>query len=362
MDESELIRQLHQLNESELFYRDYRQARASQASFPAWLGKLDPETVRRRALIIPEWPETVTPEYLEESFFSPDRRVGIHVSKHNCFTPPVPHSHDFFEMFYVYDGQCVHQVGKQRSMLSAGDLCLIQPHVVHALDVSDESVIVDVLIRRSTFRHYFYSILQGDNLLANFFMSTLYSTRGIDYLIFHTAEDPVLRHALTELCMESFGQQAYYSVLINALVTRIFVQLLRLHTGRCELPDGKLQDTQTAIRIARYLQMNAASATLDGLAADFHYSPEYTSRLVKRVTGQPFIRLLTSVRMENAEQLLRDTTLPITDIAAVVGYESGEHFIRTFHRHKGLTPSAYRRRHASAPAPSDITSFQEVPS
>ena len=71
--------------------------------------------------------------------------------------------------------------------MHTGDLCLIQPQVNHALDVSDESVIIDVLIRRSTFRHYFYSILQGDNLLANFFMSTLYSRQGIDYLIFRHA-------------------------------------------------------------------------------------------------------------------------------------------------------------------------------
>ena len=343
MNEQQLLSQLRTLNESELFYRVYRLAKSSPSSFQDWLNQLDPEKVRSNALLIPEWPETITPEYLEESFFSPDKRVGIHVSKHNCYTPPVPHYHNFFEMFYVLEGSCVHEVGAQRSLLHTGDLCLIQPQVTHALDVSDESVVIDVLIRRSTFRHYFYSILQGDNLLASFFLSTLYSRKGIDYLIFHTENDRTLRQALIELCAEFFQQEAYYSVLINALVTRVFVQLLRRHTGNCELPDDQLRDTQTAIHIARYLQMNPASASLNDLAAEFHYSPEYTSRLVKRVTGQPFIRLLTAVRIENTERLLRDTTLPIADIAAAVGYESCEHFIRTFRKHTGTTPSAFRR-------------------
>ncbi len=42
-----------------------------------------------------------------------------------------------------------------------------------------------------TFRQYFYSILCGGNLLSNFFMRTLLSKPGIDYLLFRTNEDIV---------------------------------------------------------------------------------------------------------------------------------------------------------------------------
>ena len=342
MTEQQLMEQLRTLNESELFYRSYRLARSSPEGFGAYLARLDPEEIRRKELLIPEWPETIRPEYLEETFFTPDRRVGIHVSKHNCYTPAVQHHHDFFEMFYVLEGQCVHQVRDNHSRLRAGDICLIQPKVAHSLDVSDESVIVDVLMRRSTFRQYFYSILQGDNALAGFFLNTLYSKQGLSYLIFHTGEDPEFRHTFLDLCMEFFEKREYYSVLLNAIVTKIFVLLLRNHMEHAEYPDGRLADAQTAIRIARYLQMNTASATLSGLAAEFHYSPEYASRLIRQTTGQTFIRLLTSIRMENAEQLLRDTSLPVADIAAAVGYESSEYFIRAFRKHTGMTPGAYR--------------------
>ena len=62
------------------------------------------------------------------------------------------------------------------------------------------------------------------------------------------------------------------------------------------------------------------------------------------MTGQTFIQLLTTVRMENAEQLLRDTAIPVSDIAAAVGYESSEHFIRTFRKYVGMTPSGYRQK------------------
>ena len=344
MEEERILNRLRTFNESELFYRNYRLAKFSPGGFEAFLKRLDPEQVRKEKLLIPEWPETIESEYLEDVFFSPDRRVGIHVSKHNRYTPPVPHHHNFFELFYVLEGRCAHQVRDHTSAMNQGDLCFIQPRVTHALDVSDESIIIDVLIRKSTFRHYFYSILQGDNLLANFFMSTLYSRQGIDYLIFHTGDDGELHRAFVELCGEFMEKEAYYSVLVNAVVTKIFVLLLRRYMNACELPEDQMHDSQTTVRIARYLQTNAATATLGGLADEFHYSPEYASRLIKQITGQTFIQLLTTVRLENAEQLLRDTAMPVSDIAAAVGYESSEHFIRTFRKHVGLTPSEYRQK------------------
>lgn len=344
MDETRVMAQLRALNESELFYRNYRLAKFSPSGFEAFLQQIDPEQVRRLNLIVPEWPDTIPSEYLDNQFFSPDRQVGIHVFKHNCYTPPIPHRHNFFELFYVLEGRCAHQVRDHTSTMTTGDLCFIQPRMTHALDVSDESVIIDVLIRKSTFRHYFYSILQGDNLLSNFFMSTLYSKSGIDYLLFHTQDDPDMHYAFLDLCMESVQKEDYYSVLVNAIVTRIFVLLLRRYMNSCELPSDMPGDTALAMTIARYLQANAASVTLEQMAGYFHYTPEYTSRLVKRVTGQSFMQLLTSFRIENAKQLLRDTTITVADIGASVGYESGEHFIRTFRKQTGCTPSEYRHR------------------
>ena len=344
MEDQALMTRLRTLNESELFYRDYRLAKSSPASFGDYLTQLDPDMVERMALLIPEWPETIRQEYLEDSFFPQESREGLHVFKHNCYTPPIPHKHDFFELFYVLEGRCLHQVGDSNALLRTGDLGLIRPNVVHALDVSDESIVIDVLIRKATFRHYFYNILQGDNLLSNFFMSTLYSRQGIDYLIFHTGGGENLQRAIMRLCSEYFEKEAYYSTLINAVMTMIFVELLRYHMADCDQPRDQAQTSRIAIRIAQFLQAHAATVTLGDLAAEFHYTPEYTSRLVKQTTGQTFIQLLTRIRLENAERLLRDTALPVAEIAAAVGYDSSEHFIRTFRKHTGETPSSYRQQ------------------
>jgi AraC-like DNA-binding protein len=345
MDEMQLMNHLRALNESEVFYRNYRLAKASGIGFEEYLAGIDRELVHEKNLLVPEWEDTIPPEYLEDWYFSSDRREGIHVSKHNCYTPAIPHHHNFFEMFFVLEGRCIHQMGENRSILHKGDLCFIQPKVTHSLDVNDESVIIDVLIRRSTFRQYFYSILRGDNLLANFFMSTLLSKPGIDYLLFHTREDLDLHYAFIELCSETFDQEAYYNELINAVVTKIFVLLLRRYMTSCDLPANQPDASDEALRIVRYIQDHSTDVTLVSLAGDFHYSPEHASRMIKHITGQTFTELLTNIRLENAKQLLRDTSLSVLDVAVQIGYEGSDQFIRVFKKHVGQTPNAYRRKY-----------------
>lgn len=48
------------------------------------------------------------------------------------------------------------------------------------------------------------------------------------------------------------------------------------------------------------------------------------------------------VRMEWAKELLRDTLIPVYQIAEMVGYRTSEYFSRAFMRENGVSPNAYR--------------------
>jgi AraC-like DNA-binding protein len=50
-------------------------------------------------------------------------------------------------------------------------------------------------------------------------------------------------------------------------------------------------------------------------------------------------------RIERASTLLRETNLAVSLVATQSGFANREHFSRTFHRAKGLSPLAYRRSH-----------------
>ncbi|MBR0386072.1 MAG: helix-turn-helix transcriptional regulator, partial [Erysipelotrichaceae bacterium] len=83
--------------------------------------------------------------------------------------------------------------------------------------------------------------------------------------------------------------------------------------------------------------------TLDDVARHFSYTPEYTSRLIKKVTNSTFMNLVTDSRMKHAVSLLKSTRLSIAQISSQVGYENTENFIRTFRKKYNMTPSAYRK-------------------
>jgi len=62
--------------------------------------------------------------------------------------------------------------------------------------------------------------------------------------------------------------------------------------------------------------------------------------------GCSISKQLIIARIAYISRLLTDTKMRIHDIATVVGYEDDRHFSRYFKRATGLTPQAYRRKHA----------------
>lgn len=342
MNASQIMTHLRALNGSELFYREYARAKADSQHFGTFLAGLDMDQVLREHLLIPEKKETIPPEYLEEWYFDPTKRQSVHVSKHNCYTPPLMHHHNFFELFYVLEGTCYHTVGPSNTTLRAGDCCLIQPGIQHAINVPDESIVIDILIRKSTFREHFFEVLRGENILSSFFLSNLYSRNALDYIIFHAHGDEGLRSLVLEIYVEFYNKETYYTELVNALLTSFFAKLLRSYEKACELPPYNAADALKALEYIRHIQDNYVGITLESFAKAYHYTPEHTSRLIKSATGYTFSQLLGQVRLERAVELLRDTNMPIGEVAYQVGYMNPEHFIRKFKGVKGVTPKEYR--------------------
>lgn len=67
-------------------------------------------------------------------------------------------------------------------------------------------------------------------------------------------------------------------------------------------------------------------------------------KLFKEIIGAPPMRYQTQVQMELAARLLRETSLPIKEIAARAGVEDIYYFNRLFKRHHGLPPGRHRRQ------------------
>ena len=70
----------------------------------------------------------------------------------------------------------------------------------------------------------------------------------------------------------------------------------------------------------------------------------YFSRFFRTAYNRTFLEYLTSYRIERAEELLRQTDIPVREIAPRVGYTDANYFTKVFKRHCGCTPTDYRSR------------------
>lgn len=83
-------------------------------------------------------------------------------------------------------------------------------------------------------------------------------------------------------------------------------------------------------------------------------SQAHFARSFKQAFGLPPHRYLLTRRIERATALLRDTELPITEIAFQTGWGSLGTFGRTFRDITGHTPAAVRAREVAGAASLDL--------
>lgn len=82
--------------------------------------------------------------------------------------------------------------------------------------------------------------------------------------------------------------------------------------------------------------------SLDEIADTAILSKFYFSRVFRSVTGTSPVRFLTAIRLYRAKNLLLETSLSVTDIAYMVGYNSLGTFTTRFTRSVGVSPTRFR--------------------
>ena len=98
--------------------------------------------------------------------------------------------------------------------------------------------------------------------------------------------------------------------------------------------------------VSRFLDLvfdrERTPAAVSDYAEALGLSRNYLNRQVKASTGSSAGEWIDHARINRAKRLLRETQLPIIDIAVSVGLEDQSYFSRFFKRQTGQTPSAFR--------------------
>ena len=331
-------------NEHELYYRNTYNSILNSKENSSLSEAYDIDYLQQEKLIISEKHTFYNPSTLTESYiFDSKEKNNVLTIKHNRYTPVFLHKHGFFELIYVYSGSVTQEISGEQVKLKEGDLCIIPPEVEHSIYVFDDSIAINVLIRKSTFNDTFLEVISEENILSSFFIKILYTNNYNSYIIFRNNNNPKIKEMLSNIIIEDIENKKYANKILDNLLMALFGYLLRDQEGKVELPKELQKSTQQLTSILAYIQDNFKNVSLEELSKVFHFTVPYLSKLIKLNAGHTFKEIIQTIKLNKAVELLILSSLKIYAISEAIGYENTTHFIRTFKKVYGISPNQYRK-------------------
>jgi AraC family transcriptional regulator len=159
--------------------------------------------------------------------------------------------------------------------------------------------------------------------------------------------DPLIQQILLALKSEHASGELVSHLYAESMATALSVHLLdkysaftpRLPDNSTGLPKHRLQSA------IEYINDNLdKDLKLAEIADQVGMSQYYFARLFKQSMGLPVYQYVLQCRVERAKQLLKQSELPIADIALAVGFTDHSQFTRHFKRIIGTTPREIRKQ------------------
>ena len=333
-----VMRELRRYLPDEQYFKDYYEAvQRGESLEKLWAS----EGVSDYDKQIAKDPLSIDPQMTESKFFAEGRNVFL--VKHPRYIPYFTHQHAFFEMLICLEGTCEQVIEGESIHMETGDLCLLAPNVKHGIKVFDDSIVMNLLIRHSTFEDIFLHAIRDRSQISLFFLGNLFEKSPVPYLLYKTYEDEELRDYILQMYEEQSLSDAYSDRIICSLVTIFFAQLTRCYGKNVTVGEQPRDRPSCSDAMLRFIWDHYDTVSLQTVAEQFHFSLPYCSKLIKNIAGCSFSDLVTKIRLQQGENLLSHTQISIMDISEMVGYKNPETFIRAFSRFYGMTPSQYRR-------------------
>ena len=150
-------------------------------------------------------------------------------------------------------------------------------------------------------------------------------------------------NALSDLILYLIEQR--YGEDITRVVERHFShEVNRSYEKPFFLQGGNQHHDEDIIRAQEWVNQHwQEEVTLQAWGEAIDMSVRTLSRRFKLATGITPLNYLNELRMGKARELLRDTNIPVTDIAALVGFRDSTYFSRLFRTNNDISPVEYRK-------------------
>lgn len=248
----------------------------------------------------------------------------------------VLHSHSYYEVQVLERGSCRIKAHNQNVMVSEKEMIIIRPGDLHvqAIKLSDflEKHTLALRVEKCSGEEGYFEYFK--EILDKHALSPLKVTPELmeKVLLFFSLRPASIRETfLVNLTAHEvlYGIfESFEDFVSDNLFTNSEGVVLREH-----------EEALLDVLVNSPIQL-----TLPDIAERLGYSVRQVQRFIQKKYGMPYIIMLRTRKIDSIKKLLIDEPdIPVSEIAARVGYNSETSLYRDFKKHVGCTPCEYRK-------------------
>ena len=249
------------------------------------------------------------------------------------------HSHQGFELLFLVDGATAYEfAGRSTVELRGGHFLVVPPGLVHRglQDVRSPSSICGLALKASppaawkTTTFTAADVRRVRTALGN-------ASRKVHPF------NPALRWLVRRLMEETAAypanpHRAEAGIALRALICAVLVEAIR------QMLMPPTEPKQFVAAAIAYLRQHLHEPVgMADLVRHVGFSRARMFDMFKAQTGLTPHDYLQRLRIEKAQEQLRQTKLSVTDIGLAVGFSSGQYFSTVFARYSGVSPTGFRK-------------------
>lgn len=150
---------------------------------------------------------------------------------------------------------------------------------------------------------------------------------------------------LAGLLVDEVANPSKHPVYAESLVGSLVTGLLDIPADAEDDWKYKLSQAQMSKLTARSSAEGGLRLTVAEMACSVGLSESWFNKVFKNTTGQTPLQWQLARRVELAQQIMLESEMTVTDVAAKLGFSDQAHLTKTFRQVVGDTPASWRRIH-----------------
>ncbi len=257
------------------------------------------------------------------------------------------HKQDFFEINIVVSGRGEHYIEGAVIPANVGDVFIIPPEVEHGYTGGKGFDVYHIIVDNKFMQKSIADFQQIEGFSILFNVEPIIRSKLNKHL--HLKLNDAQFKAIFEKLSKRTEQRRFISaedaVINTGLFMIIITELCKIYVENSATMvwGTEVKDAAFMRSLAMIHERYSEKLTLEELAREAKLSKSTYVRRFVYVCKMPPAEYITKKRIEVAENLLKNSTASIMEIAEMVGFYDAAHLSRTFKNIKGISPLQYRK-------------------